>query len=124
MDGVFDLVYQILKWFSDLSGFTYREINIIVYFIIVPFFFLHLIDRIVGKNYFKIGFSLVSIVSLLIIQDFESFSETMFDASVRFLKWFEIIGWNYTETSVIICVLFPLVLTVGLIYFGRAKRIE
>jgi len=37
MNEIFKLVYAFLKWISKITGFTYREINSIVYFIIVPF---------------------------------------------------------------------------------------
>jgi len=39
----------------------------------------------------------------------------MFEASVRFLLWFQRIGWNYEVSSVIICVIIPIIIYILLI---------
>lgn len=110
MNLIFSIVYGVLLWLSSITGFTYREMNIIVYYIIAPLVFLHLVDRIVGRNYFKIGFIAFVAVVLLLIKDFEAFSSYLFDRSVDFLNLFEVVGWNYIEASVIICVFVPIVI--------------
>ena len=116
MDYIFEFVAEFLVWLSEISGFSYKEINIIVYFMVIPLIYLYLIDRLIKKHYFKIGF-LISIVCFFIfIKDFEKFSVKLFDGSVAFLNWFAIIGWNYIEASVIICVVFPLILLFSLLF--------
>ena len=122
MERIFKIVYDILMWMSRVSGLTYREINIIVFFIIVPLFFMHLIDRIRGKNYFKIGFAGIVLISLFFIENFEQFSSNLFDDCVVFLEWFDIVGWNYTEASVIVCILIPILTFISLVYLKRKLR--
>ena len=39
-----------------------------------------------------------------------------FMKSVDFLLWFKKIGWNYVVSSVIICVVIPILISVELIY--------
>lgn len=39
-----------------------------------------------------------------------------FDKSVDFLLWFKRIGWNYIVSSVIICVVVPILIYAELIY--------
>jgi hypothetical protein len=119
MNFIFAIVYEVLKWFSWATALTYREINIVVYFIIIPFIFLLYIDRILKVHYLKIGFSLVTITTLFIINDFEEFSSLWFDRSVVFLKWFDVIGWDYIEASVIICVVLPAFVFALLAFLNR-----
>lgn len=113
---------MLLYWLSDLTGLSYKAINIVVYYIIAPFVFLFLIDRIIKKHYFKIGFTIVVVIALLIIKDFELFSRKLFDLSVDFLNLFEIIGMNYTVASVVICVIIPTIAFVLLFILPTEKK--
>jgi hypothetical protein len=123
MDTIFRIVYNILVWISNVTGLTYKEINIIVYFMVIPMVYLHLIDRIVKRNYLKIGFLLLLAVFFIVVKSFEAFSVRLFDASVRFLLWFKAIGWNYTEASVIVCVVIPFIVLLILLFVLFRKRI-
>jgi len=116
MNKIFNIVYHIVIWLSELTGFTYREMNIIVYFIILPFIYFALIDRTFKFHYAKIGFSITTILALIAIPDFKSFSSLLFDKSVDFLNWFDVLGWNYIEASVIICVVLPVLLLIFFFY--------
>ncbi|MFC5049058.1 hypothetical protein ACFPK9_15880 [Rubritalea spongiae] len=118
MHSVFQAVYEILKSLSDLTGFSYNEINIIAYYIIAPLVYISLIDKILGKHILKIIFLVLVGTSLVFIPDFRVFSDWLFDRSVDFLLWFEVIGWNYTVSSVFICVLFPGILLIALMYYA------
>ncbi len=119
MNEIFKIVYQSLKWMAKISGFSYREINIIVYYIIIPSIFIILIERILKTNYLKIGFSILIIISLLLIPDFNAFSSWLFDRSVDFLNWFDVIGLNYIQASVIICVVVPIIIFSGFVYWKK-----
>ena len=46
---------------------------------------------------------------------FSLFCDRLFFASQRFLLWFRKIGWNYVVSSVIICVVVPVIITVMLV---------
>lgn len=122
MNLIFKIVYAILKWFSAVTGFSYNEINIIAYYIVIPLIFCHLFDKLFKVKYYKIGLAVVVIIALSIIQDFSSFSDKLFDKSVDFLKWFEVLGWNYIQASVIICVFLPAFIYFVLRYFVLRKN--
>ncbi|MBV1923163.1 MAG: hypothetical protein KUG68_03950 [Flavobacteriaceae bacterium] len=122
MNETFDVVYRILKWFSKLTGWTYHEINIIVYFILIPLIFAFFIDKILKKNYFKIGVAGFVFISLLFISDFEKFSTTLFNYSVDFLNWFEVIGLNFIQASVVICVIVPIIIIMVLMYINKKMK--
>ncbi len=122
MKEIFQLVGEFLQWLADTTGFTYTEINIIVYYIIAPFIFLYQLDKIIGKNYLKIGFTIFVVVGVLLIKDFQSFSNHLFDYSVNFLKWFAVFGLSYIQASVVICVILPIVILIALQYLIIKKR--
>jgi hypothetical protein len=122
MEELFDVVYKFLKWLSHTTGFTYREINILTYFYLFPSFLIFLLERITKTHFLKIGFLIIAIISLIFIPDFELFSNHVFDASVVFLKWFQIIGLDYVQSSVLICVFVPIIVIIMLLYFRRKKQ--
>ncbi|WP_040280881.1 hypothetical protein [Psychroserpens damuponensis] len=109
MKKIFELTYEFLMLLSKLTGFSYKEINIIVWFILIPLSWTFLIDKIKGKHYFKVGFSGVIILLLIGIKDFSEFSNQLFDISADFLRGFNLVGMDYTAASVVICLLVPLV---------------
>ena len=122
MNEIFDLVYNFLKWLSATTGLTYREVNIVVYFFLIPSLFVYLIGRLLRSKLPILVFLALSLISLLIIPDFERFSNRLFEKSVDFLEWFEVIGLNYVQASVIICVFIPLLLIGLLMYIKRKYR--
>ena len=118
MNKIFIIVKDILIVLSSITGFSYQAINIIVYYYIIPFIFILFIDLIYKIHYFKISFILVLSILTLLINDFEKFSEWLFDYSKKFLYSFSFIGWNYVVASVIICVIIPIIVLSFLVYFA------
>ena len=126
MKKLFQITYEILMFFSQLTGFSYKEINIIVWFIIIPLSWAYLIDKIYKFNYLKIITAIVISLTLLFIDDFTVFSNWLFDISADFLRSFNVVGSNYVASSVIVCVLIPIVIYFVLIkkaFFKKNKKI-
>jgi hypothetical protein len=94
---------------------SYNQINILVYFFVVPFVYLALLDSILGFHYLKIAALLGTVGFFLFCRDFSAFSDHLFSQSVRFLRYFDRFGMGYASASIWICVVFPLVLLVALI---------
>ncbi|MFI0427947.1 hypothetical protein [Mariniflexile sp. HMF6888] len=124
MNEIFKVVYDILKWISKITGLTYHEINIVVYFIIVPSIFIYMLERISKTNYLKIGFGAIVLLTILIVSDFEKFSTLLFNKSVDFLNWFDVIGLNYIQASVVICVIIPIIILGLLMYLNKRKSLS
>jgi hypothetical protein len=122
MDTVFQAVYQALLWLSAATGFSYKEVNVIVYFILIPLVFIVLIDRIMKTWTLTICTLAAMTAFLLWIPDFSSFANLVFDASVAFLNGFSVLGLNYTDASVVICVVFPAIFFLLLILLAFAGR--
>ena len=117
MNTTFRIVYVALKQLSEITGLTYNEINVFVYYIVIPMIYLTMVDKIMKKHILKIVFAGMVITTAVFV-DLEKFSDSLFDASVQFLLWFKVFGWNYIVASVIICLVIPLIVFGVLFYFS------
>jgi len=102
--SIFRIVADALLYIAKITGLTYNEINIIVYYFIIPFTWLILLDYIFKFHYLKAGFIIFAVVFFLSCKNFRNFSDWLFDKSVDFLNIFNHIGSNYVASSVWICV--------------------
>jgi hypothetical protein len=121
MNTTFQIVYSLLKWLADVTGFTYNEVNIIAYYIVLPFAYVFLADRILKNHLLKILYVVCVTACLLLIDDFTSFSDSLFQRSVDFLLSFQFLGWNYIVSSVLICVVFPAVVFIVMFHYAFPK---
>lgn len=102
---------------AKLSGTTYNEVNIIVYYLVIPLSWTLMLDYIT-----KMPFLTPLLTSAWIVfiwkdkMKFRNRCDLAFDKSVDFLLWFKKIGWNYIVSSVIICVVVPILVYIELIY--------
>jgi hypothetical protein len=124
MDAVFDIVYRFLVFISELTHLSYHEINIIVYYIIAPFVYFFLLDKIFHFHYLKIGFAVFVILFLIFIPDFAAFSTNAFISSQHFLQGFGFLGLNYVGASVVICVVLPFLVFSGLFWVAYKDKIK
>lgn len=124
MSIVFKIVAGVLSLFSKITGLSYVEVNIILYFIILPFMYVHLIDKILDTRILKVGFIIGIIFFFIIVKDFQRFSIWLFEKSVYFLNDFDSVGWNYIQASVIICVILPGIMFFILFYFAYKTKIN
>jgi hypothetical protein len=114
MSLIFQLVAGVLALIADLTGYTYNEVNIIVYYIIIPLSWTVLFDKIFKFHYTKIAYSLVILGTLLIINNFTDFSDWLFEKSADFLFG---LG-DYVLASVFVCVFLIIIVYGVLIYFA------
>lgn len=114
-DGVFVLVRDGLVFFSKVTGRTYVEMNIIAYFMVIPCSWLVLLDKIIGtRGGLTLPFLLAWLCFLCLRKDFRTFSEWLFRRSVDFLLFFNRFGSHYVFSSVLICVLLPILIYAAL----------
>ena len=107
MNVVFQIVAGSLDWIAHVTGFTYNEINIIAYYIVLPFIYVALVDRILRKHFLKIAYVIIWAVIICLLSDFSAFSDVWFKRSVDFLLLFDRVGLNYVAASVVVCVILP-----------------
>lgn len=102
---------------AKLSGTTYNEVNIIVYYLVNPLSWMVMVDYITKMPFLTPMFILAWVIFLWKDKmKFRNRCDLAFDKSVDFLLWFKKIGWNYIVSSVIICVVVPILVYIELIY--------
>lgn len=114
---VFAIVAGAELLIAKLSGTTYNEVNIIVYYLVIPLSWMVMVDYITKMPLLTPMFILAWVVFLWKDKmKFRNRCDLAFDKSVDFLLWFKKIGWNYIVSSVIICVVVPILVYIELIY--------
>ena len=117
MIPVFAVVAGIEKLIAKLTGLTYNEVNIIVYYLLIPLSWTVMIDYITMMPFLTPMYIIGWVIFLW--KDpmkFRARCDWAFQKSVDFLLYFKKIGWNYIVSSVIICVVVPALIYVELIY--------
>ena len=117
MIPIFAIVAGIEHIIAKLTGLTYNEVNIIVYYLIIPLTWTLMIDYLTKMPFLTPMIIIGWIIFLWKDQmKFRDRCDWAFDKSVDFLLYFKKIGWNYIVSSVIICVVVPVLIYVELIY--------
>ena len=101
---------------ASAIGITYNEINIIVYYLLVPLTWTVMFDYWLGTPITT--YALIFIwfgIKIGTWGRFREWSDWAFMRSVAFLNFFNRWGGNYVLNSVIVCVLVPILVYVGLI---------
>lgn len=114
---IFAIVAGVEHVIAKVTGFTYNEVNIIVYYLLIPLSWAVMVDFITKMPFLTPMYIVAWIVFLW--KDpmkFRDRCDWAFDKSVDFLLWFKKVGWNYVVSSVIICVVIPVLIYVELIY--------
>ena len=102
---------------AKVTGMTYNEVNIIVYYLLIPLSWTAMVDYITKRPFLSIMYIIAWLIFLW--KDpmkFRDRCDWAFDKSVDFLLWFKKIGWNYIVSSVIICVVIPALVYAELIH--------
>ena len=101
---------------ASAIGITYNEINIIVYYLLIPLTWTIMFDFYIGTPITT--YALIFIwfgIKIGTWGRFREWSNWAFMRSVDFLNYFNRWGGNYVLNSVIICVLVPILIYVGLV---------
>ena len=124
MKTVFWITANLLNEIAKSTGMTYNEINIIVYYLIIPLTWTVMVDIIIGVPLFT---TLLILAWFYILnklrtkRNFRIWCDRAFKDSVDFLLWFKRIGWNYVVSSVIICVIVPIIIY-GILIWGLTMK--
>lgn len=114
---IFAIVAGIENLIARMTRATYNEVNIIVYYLVIPLSWTLMLDYITRMPFLTP--LLTSAWIVFIWKDkmkFRDRCDWAFRISVDFLLWFKKIGWNYVISSVIICVVIPILVYIELIY--------
>ncbi len=107
----FNLVSNTLLFIGRKTGLTYNEVNILVFYLLIPLSWTALFDCWLGLPIASAAFLFVWLGIFIAIRHiFREWCDWTFQGSVIFLNWFNRWGGNYVLNSVIICVLLPLII--------------
>ena len=117
INRIFAIVAYLLQKLADKTRLTYKQINILIYYLLIPLSWAILIDCRIKYPVFSIHIISVWIgIFLAIRHNFREWCDKMFDDSVKFLMLFRKIGLSYAASSVIVCVFFPVTIYLVLVY--------
>ena len=118
----FAIVANLLLWIGRKTGLTYNEVNILVYYLLIPLSWTVMLDFLIRKPY-STAAVLFTWLGIFIAtrHTFREWCDLAFKDSVDFLNWFNRWGGNYVLNSVIICVLVPLLIYGVLLYLLITK---
>ena len=114
--GIFGTVALVLNLMAKLTGMTYREINIIAYYLFIPLSWCIMLDYLIGLPITTPIWILLWVYIFWSKRKFfRQLCDVAFKLSVDFLLKFQRIGWNYWVASVIIGVVVPIIIYAALI---------
>ena len=113
---IFNAVAIFLDSTSQKLKITYNEINVIVYYLLIPLSWTIMVDFIIGAPITTPLFLCIWIgIAIATHHYFKEWCDWIFQDSVKFLNYFNRFGGNYILNSVIICVIIPIIIYLGLI---------
>ena len=116
VSNIFRKVAEVLLRGASALDITYNEINIIVYYLLIPMSWTIMLDFYLGYPITTCALSFIWIgIKIGTWGRFREWSDWVFMHSVDFLMFFNRWGGNYVLNSVVICVLVPILVYVGLI---------
>lgn len=121
---IFRKVADALYKSASAIGISYNEINIIVYYLLIPLTWTIMLDFYIGTPITT--YALIFIwfgIKIGTWSRFKEWCDWIFIRSVAFLNFFNRWGGNYVFNSVIICVLVPILIYVGLVLLLITKYI-
>lgn len=113
---LFQITAKILSELSRWTKLTYNEINILMYYLIIPLSWTILLDILIGLPVTTIIFIFVwGILFMKVRNRFREWCDWLFRKSYDFLMYFNRYGSNYILSSVIFCIVVPVIIYIGLI---------
>ncbi len=112
----FDWTAQGLVRMAAKLGLTYNEVNVLVYYLVVPLTWTVMFDFLIMMPLTTpLLLAVWAVIFWRTRGRFSRWSDWAFKESVRFLNYFNRFGGNYELNSVIICLILPALIYVVLI---------
>ncbi len=105
-----------LQLLAKKTKLTYNEVNVIVYYFIIPLTWCIMLDCIIHTPVFSFIWITLTISIWLCIDNFSDWCDKLFKLSQQFICFFG----EYIKYSVIICVIIPVIIY-GILIFLMLK---
>jgi hypothetical protein len=111
IDSIFLIVQKSLEWIAKKTQLTYKEVNIILYYFLIPITWTLMIDYVFRLPFvLSIVYCLFSVIVFLSCKNLKKFCDRLFNKSTYFIESFG----NYYTFSVVLCVAVPIVIYIVL----------
>jgi hypothetical protein len=124
IDATFRAVAKGLYYSGTLINLSYNEMNILVYFVIIPLIWAYIIDKMFRFHYVKLSLMLVILFCWVTFNNLSAFCDDLFYACVIFLNLFRPIGIDYVAASVLFCLVLPIAFHMFLWRAMKRKRLD
>ena len=112
MTNCFKIVAYTLLWISEKTKLTYNEVNILLYYLIIPLSWTILLDMILQMPITTPVLLLLWIgIFVTKRKSFRQWCDRVFRLSQQFIRFFG----DYVKNSVIICVVVPIIVYITLL---------
>ena len=108
MTQLFVLTRDFLLEIASYTGLSYNEVNVLVWYVLIPFTWAILFDLIFGKHFAKIIVGGVGLIAIAVVQITGS-ADLIFEQSAKFLLASNV-GGSYVNASVAICLFVPIII--------------
>ena len=113
---IFVKVAMVLYHSAQRLGITYNEINILVYYLLIPLTWTFMVDLLLGAPITTAALLLVwAGIKIGTVGRITEWCDWAFMRSVGFLNYFNRWGGNYHLNSVVICVAIPILIYIALV---------
>ena len=113
---LFQITAKILSELARRTKLTYNEINILIYYLIIPLSWTILLDILIGLPVTTILLIFVwGILFMKVRNRFREWCDWLFRKSYDFLMYVNRYGSNYILSSVIFCIVVPVIIYIWLI---------
>lgn len=113
---LFLIVAKSLYRIAEFSKLSYNQINVLVYFFVVPFLYLAILDHHFDFHYLKAAATFTTLGFFIVCRNFAAYSDWLFAQSVKFLQYFKRYGIGYQSASIWFCVVLPILLLLALLW--------
>lgn len=103
--SIFNSIVNVLEYIIKYVKITYEEINVIVWYYIIPITWLLLLNLDLVIIYTTLWLGII-----IGCDSFTSYCNKTFSKSVRFLLYFKKYGISYEFSSIIFCLIIPIII--------------
>lgn len=103
---------------NTFNFLTYEAQNIFIYLIIIPLCWTITLDY---KLKLRLRLTLLYLLTIIIILQLNSYMY-YYNKLINLLQYMSKYGYNYTKTSIVFCILYPLVITIIITLIPNVKK--
>ena len=122
MKQLFVLTRDFLLEIASYTGLSYNEVNVFVWYVLIPFTWAILFDLIFGKHFAKTIVGGLGLIAIAVVK-FTGSADLIFEQSAKCLLASNV-GGSYVNASVVICLFVPIIVYLVMIPWAGYSTIR